>query len=124
MKFAEKIALLFFLLCVGSSFVRCQKVEKEVTHFLQHTDPLEWEETGGWMFATVSSRTNNLVYIARAGKHGIEISSLIWDENSRIDDPSKVQFTGCYFFLYCKKHFVIYLMQRAPCIDEKPPPKL
>lgn len=117
LKAGERLALLIFLLCVGSSFVKCQI--KEPLHSTLHKDTIQQQDEIRFMFVTVTEKNGNLVYFYRDSGKLVEVSYMFWDEQSVIKDSAKEQFKGCYGVLYCLQHKYIYWLQRMPCTDSK-----
>ncbi len=114
--FAWIIVIVLILFVTG--IVNCQD------HIKLHTDREEWENSVGIKFITVTSKDDRLVYFYQVRKYETKISSLGWDKDSRLVDPAKKGFEGCYVTIYCKTHLMIYLLQRVSCFDDdkdKPP---
>lgn len=118
LKTGERIALLIFLLCVGSSFVRCQTQQKKL-HSQEHKDTIEQQEEIRFMFITVTAKEDNKIIFYRQGAKLIEASFLFIDKQTVLKDPAAktFQFTGCFGALICLKHAYIYWLQRMPCTD-------
>lgn len=113
--------IILLLILFATGVVNCQ------THLSSHTDNIEWQDSGGWMIASLTSRDEKLLYLQRTSKSILKAQSLEWDSDTRFDfgDAKKpYQFTGCFFIIYCKTHLVAYLVARVPCRPETPLPKL
>jgi len=94
-------------------------------HIKLHTDRDEWEDNIGLKFVTVTAKDDGDVYYYQIRKYERRIASMAFDSDTRYEFGSKqYQFTGCFALHYCKKHLVIYVMQRVPCFDQENPTTL
>lgn len=91
-------------------------------HITQHIDQDEWEDSIGLKFITVTSKTSDTVYYTQERRMTRRVASMAYDGDSIFhSDPAKAPFkdTGCFAVHFCKKHLMIYIMQRAPCVEDK-----
>lgn len=116
-------ALVLLLLFTGTA--KCQ--DKEERHISLHPDRLEWEESIGMKFITVTSRDDRLIYYYQEDNKEIRSASIGWDKDTRFDfgeAKKPYQMTGCFALFYCKKHLMAYLIARARCFETKEPLRL
>jgi hypothetical protein len=119
-KFSTVCAALLLIFCLFTEFF-CQTAG----HIKLHTDRDEWEDSIGLKFVTVTSKDDEHIYFYQLRKYQRNIASMAFDSDTRYEFGSKAyQFTGCFAIHYCKKHLMIYVMQRVPCIDQEKPTTL
>jgi hypothetical protein len=109
------IAMLILIVFILATKAFCQD------HMTLHTDRSEWEDSIGLKFVTITSKDESLVYFYQVTKYERKISSLGYDKHTNFqkDDSKKpYTFTGCHVLHFCRKHLVIYIVQRVPCFDE------